>query len=465
MRSSDQLSPWMRLWLAEAIYLHESHFGELADSDILRRIPKALSLEQRVIQRAVLLSEQRGLIDTAHKLLLQLRILGGVLLISMLLLGIFSAGWVLGDGTQTVNLFLSLSSFLGTHFVLLLIWISLLIFDLRRTSPLPIQTAWLSLLRLLYRRSDTVLLLQAATKIGQQQGILRWLAGLLSHLCWWCFFSGLVIALLFLLSGRRYDFAWETTLLPLSVFSNLTECLNSLPHWLGVINPMQPLAGEEIINPSLQRQLWGTWLLAVVLIYGWGIRSISVVVTSLIVKYRLRHATLPRFTPELSARLMIRRDIYVTDPAPSRAPHIYQSVHTINQQAWQTGSAWVGLEITAEQALPLSDTIYNLGVINNRTQRHRLLEQLTAQPIERLLIQVDAKQTPDRGSLSLIAELLQCSKASCVFLSYPEHELAPRLPLWRQQLLNLNINTLDITEQPKHAIDWLTFAHNKDEHA
>src|SRR5690606_2216281 len=72
------------------------------------------------------------------------------------------------------------------------------------------------------------------------------------------------------------------------------------------------------------------------------------------------------------------------------------------------GPMIVGLELPPDAAWPppgLGATTRNAGVIDNRAQRHALLDHLHVHPVPRLLIVCDGYQTPDRGTLAYIAEL------------------------------------------------------------
>ncbi|MCO6548736.1 MAG: hypothetical protein J6583_13340, partial [Gilliamella sp.] len=74
------------LWLTETIHLIEKEYGRSADQDINRQVrTEHLSLPDRIVMRAIMLSKQNGL-DLAQKILLRSVKISFVLL---LLLSVF----------------------------------------------------------------------------------------------------------------------------------------------------------------------------------------------------------------------------------------------------------------------------------------------------------------------------------------------------------------------------------------
>ena len=71
--------------------------------------------------------------------------------------------------------------------------------------------------------------------------------------------------------------------------------------------------------------------------------------------------------------------------------------------------------------------------LDTREERRRILDALADAAASRLLIACDARQTPDRGTLTLIAELAAHAKTR-VWLLLPAHEDGPARALWRAQL-------------------------------
>src|SRR3546814_6351231 len=60
--------------------------------------------------------------------------------------------------------------------------------------------------------------------------------------------------------------------------------------------------------------------------------------------------------------------------------------------------------------------VVDLGVVDNRPQRTKLLDYLQAQTPIRMLMICDAQQTPDRGVIALLADLAGMARHSRVAL-------------------------------------------------
>jgi hypothetical protein len=80
----------------------------------------------------------------------------------------------------------------------------------------------------------------------------------------------------------------------------------------------------------------------------------------------------------------------------------------------------------------------------------------------RLLVAVDARQTPDRGSLGLIAELADHAQAMCVWLAGVDGGAradgdtpAGRLRQWREGLARLGFGPDAVLTDPAAARAWL----------
>jgi hypothetical protein len=97
------------------------------------------------------------------------------------------------------------------------------------------------------------------------------------------------------------------------------------------------------------------------------------------------------------------------------------------------------------------------GRLDSREQRRAVLERLAAHPPRRLLIAVDPRQTPDRGSLGLIAELADRAVDSRVWALSVPHGAADsdRLGLWRDGLERLGFTADVLVTDAESARGWL----------
>ena len=93
-----------------------------------------------------------------------------------------------------------------------------------------------------------------------------------------------------------------------------------------------------------------------------------------------------------------------------------------------TGPVLLALELPNDLPWPPATTpagIQIAGRLDTREERRRILDALADAAASRLLIACDARQTPDRGTLTLIAELAAHAQTR-VWLLLPAHEDGPR---------------------------------------
>lgn len=98
----------------------------------------------------------------------------------------------------------------------------------------------------------------------------------------------------------------------------------------------------------------------------------------------------------------------------------------------------MGIELTDHTwPPPLPEGVRDAGILDDGQGRRHLLEQLTRYPARRLLIACDPRRSPDRGTLTLLAELSRCATTTRVWLLPAPlgSKLDPvRLDNWRQAL-------------------------------
>src|SRR5690606_17004983 len=99
----------------------------------------------------------------------------------------------------------------------------------------------------------------------------------------------------------------------------------------------------------------------------------------------------------------------------------------------------------------------DLGIIDTREQRHRLLDALHLQPAQRLLVCCDARQTPDRGTVSFLTQLGDLAQEMRLLL-LPEGAPASRRELWHHQLKQAGLEAGRFCQTWEDALDWLAQA-------
>lgn len=451
-----------RLWLTEAVRLREEHAGPLDDAEANRQArAQGGELAELIEYRALWLARRDGLIEALRHWRQGARLAGFALILIALLTGAGLALAALGDGVRPVNVFWALGSLLGLNLLTLLGW--LLGFFFAGDAGGALGRLWLWLSEKLARDARAVQLAPALLAVLEQRRLGRWLLGLGVHGLWLVAMSSALLTLLALLATRRYGFVWETTILGESTFINLTQSLGMLPSLLGfsVPNIEQIRASGDLANGvESARQSWAGWLVGVVLLYGLLPRLLLALFCYL--RWRRGRAQL-RLDLQLPAYRLLRERLQppserlgISDAAPER-------LHAPSAGAQLDGSegaVLVAIELDQSQAWPpeLPKSVADAGVLDDREQRRRLLEQLTRFPPQRLAIACDPRRSPDRGTLALIGELSRCAAQSRVWLLQPpagEALDSYRLQDWKQAL-----DSLGLPHATSAPLTWLETGHD-----
>lgn len=451
-----------RLWLTEAVRLREEHAGPLDDAEANRQArAQGGELAQLIEHRALWLARRDGLIEALRHWRQGARLAGFALVLIALLTGTGLALAALGDGVRPVNVFWALGSLLGLNLLTLLGW--LLGFFFAGDAGGALGRLWLWLSEKLARDARAVQLAPALLAVLEQRRLGRWLLGLGVHGLWLVAMSSALLTLLALLATRRYGFVWETTILGESTFISLTQSLGVLPSLLGFSVPdiEQIRSSGDLANGvESARQSWAGWLVGVVLVYGLLPRLLLALFCYL--RWQRGRAQL-RLDLQLPAYRLLRERLQppserlgISDAAPER-------LHAPSAGAQLDGSegaVLVGIELDQSHPWPpkVPKAVADAGVLDDREQRRRLLEQLTRFPPQRLAIACDPRRSPDRGTLALIGELSRCATATRVWLLQPpagEPLDSYRLQDWKQALDSLGL--LHSTSAP---LTWLETGHD-----
>lgn len=473
----DDTPGFRQYWLAEAVRLRESQWGPLQDSSETRRA-RALGddFTQRLLLRAAYLGQREGMESSIRQWAGGARLAFIVLLALAILTGAGAALGALGDGSRHVNLMLALTAMLGLHALTFLFWCisSVIPYGGSHTG---LGDLWLWLTRKLARGPDTALIPRALAGLLARQGALRPLLGAISHTLWLFALTAMLLTLVALLSARRYTFSWETTLLSPDVFVALTNGLGWLPSKLGFsIPPDSIIRASDGLQalPDHAHTLWSGWLIGCIVCYGLLPRLLAMCATVIKTTVRVKNLTLDTRLPgyiELRDRLDPPSVSGGIDaPAPtdlSIRPHLQPPPVISGQQTI------VGLELAQDETwppAPLPPHIVDLGVIDNRLQRQHLLDALHRNAPGQLLIVCDGRQTPDRGIITLIAELASLAEQTRVAMltdtpraddhiqnsTHPGMSRpATRHQLWTQQLHRAGLPDQDIYTDVRQAVTWL----------
>lgn len=416
-------SPFDQRWITEAVRLRETHAGALEDSAAVRHA-RAVGggFEARVIARAVALAQPPdGLLDAWHRWHGHATLAWAAMVVGAALTGAGIAAGVLGSGVRTVNVVWALGGLLGVHLVTLALWFLTLLLSRSHRSSLAGRT-WIGIAGWFGRRHGEAWLPQALIGITGQRGAMPAWLGRISHGLWLIALVCALVTLLVMLSTRRYGFVWETTILPADAFIRLTEALAWLPRLAGLQMPDADMvlraAGPEAVEAD--RRIWSAWLVSALVLYGILPRLLLWLVCdwrwrALRKNFRL-DLTQPAYA-RLKPRLMPASEhAGVNDAAPAQLP----AFHTGHGAAVAGNTRCaVALELGTDIGWP-PDTLsaaHNGGRLDAREERRRTLDALSRQPVERLLVAIDPRLSPDRGTLALIAELSRYAHACAVWLA------------------------------------------------
>jgi len=456
-------------WLTETLRVREAYWGQLQDSTEVRRaLTEGGTFAQRLILRAEFLGQREKLNEVIEQWTTVAQWALAVMFFVAILAGIGTGLGALGDGVRSVNLLLALATMLGLHAVSLILWLVGMGVQTRENGPW-LGRIWLAVTRKLARGPNAGLAPRALIGLLGRNGALRWVLSTVSHLLWLVALISLLGTLLILLSARRYTFNWETTLLSPDAFVALTKSLGWLPQQLGFAIP--PDAYIRISDglhtlPAEMHALWSGWLIGCVLVYGIIPRFIAAGFSAVIARRGVRMAsvldtTLPGYA-NLRPRLMPASESIAPDASPG--PQVHYAATTQSSLSFTGPAVLIGLELASTTTWPparLPDDVHNGGIIDNRTQRHALLDQLHKQPVERLLIVCDAFQTPDRGILAFVSELAAYAKELRVALVTEPHSTSvetARHIAWRAQLADIGMPAQQLFTALDPALAWLAGA-------
>lgn len=434
--------------ISEAIRRQEERGGLLADeaANLLAQQAGA-DLSARIRARALYLARDADLLKSLGQWSHGARAAFVGLLIMATISGIGFAVAALGDASHQVNLAWALGCLLGFHLLSLAIWLFTL--SLRQPSAGGLLSRWWLAISSRLSGIDEPWT-PALVGLLQGQRASRWLFSVITHTWWLLALTSAALAVLVLLVIRRYSFVWETTLLSADTFVVITHGLGSLPGLLGFTLPDEAMirATSEAIEIGAARRAWSGWLLGVLIVYGIGPR----LALALFSWRRWEHAKAsldldlnqPGYALLRERLLPSMERLGVCDPATDPRLSNAQLTHTDNSH----GALVVAIELDETQPWPppLPAGVSDAGVIDTREQRQALRTRLAREPVERLLVTLDPRRSPDRGTLVLLRELAAGATQTRVWLLPPPiDELSDPLRIedWKSALEGLSL-TLSI---------------------
>jgi len=452
-------------WLAEAVRLREAHWGPLEDTDAVRQARLAGgTLVARILLRARLLAHREQLDGLLTRWRQGAALTFILLVLATLLAGAGAALGALGDGSRPVNVLWAASALLGLHALMFLVWLASFALPLKGATGL--GRLWLWATRKLARGPEAALVPQALLNLLARAGALRWLFGAVSHLLWLAALCSALTVLLAVLSTASYHFVWATTLLRPEAFVRTVSTLGWLPAQLGFAAPdpatIRASDGTQAL-PAVAQAQWAVWLLGLVLCYGIVPRLLAGLACVIMAARALRRL---RIEPDLPGYAALRDRLHpptestgTDQPAgPLRTPAV---VAAQNLPDLSAHAVLAGIELAPGTPWPpagLPTQAHDAGILDTREQRNALLDTLARAAAPRLLLACDARQTPDRGTLMLIADLSGKAAQTRVWLTTDVGDAAApdRSAAWQARLREAGLPAEAVLTDADHPLDWLT---------
>jgi hypothetical protein len=399
------------LWITQTIHLIENESGRFADQDINRQVrAMQTSLTNRIVMRAVMLSQENGLLS-AQKTLLRAAKLSFIIL--LFLSTIFGATLAFGALSQDpINLYWAIFSLLGVHLVTLCIWLLSFFFFSNLGGSLLVY-CWLWLTKKFSQKKTVQQLIPAFVELFGVR--IRWLIGFVLNLFWTLILSSALLVLVVLFSTQHYRFEWKTTLLSSDAIINLTHYLGRLPSLIGFTIPNNDIIrlSEQALNASDARSAWAIWLLGIFCVYGLIIRLLCMVICGLnwIISCRQIKLNTQTACYQLLANDLQPLLVNVEDADSKGKDKVSRLTNHFIEDG--QGAFLVAIDIQEDWSPPGSVTF--LGFLNTREQRRNILDYLQLSPAKKLLIAIDTDRTPDRGMLNLINQLMNKSQQNRIW--------------------------------------------------
>jgi hypothetical protein len=274
----------------------------------------------------------------------------------------------------------------------------------------------------------------------------------------------MLAVLYFTLSIRHFGFAWETTLLSADSFVTFTQLLGAVPKWFGFAIPDSEMvrASGHLSTNSVQAQaLWASWLMGAVACYGAMPR-----VVLLLVSLAMVARALPRTQPDLPSpcyQALLGKMQSAALLPEGLQPVVVEPVDSSSRKDAKTATPAMITGIELESAWPplgLGGAIVHTVMIDSRDTRKIALGHVAQLNPQRLVIACDARHTPDRGTLRLIAELSSYASKTLVWLqpagaAEGPNEADGRIPVWKNQLHAATKVEVLVTPLLGPVSDWL----------
>ena len=466
MKKQDKVS-FKQAWLCEAIHLRESQWGPQDDNRAILLAQNELSPLAKVISRAQELSRVIGLTTTITTLSSAGWVALILITVMIIITGASMALTALGQGAQPVNIVWALVALLGLNVLSLILWCLALLSPTASGGRLAQLWPWLT--RKLARGPNMGLAVQAWWSVWHQARATRWLLSTGTHLIWMSITLMAAVTMLLVLSTRQYDFVWETTVLSSEVFVKWIGYLSVLPQWFGFAVP-----DSETVRASgsltqhgaeIARRLWSEWLLACLLIYGFLPRLFFALLSGFFIIQRLSRVgpdlSSPYYLSVLSRMPSFERQAEGIRPAGSVITKGLEPQHP-ESKVWNADHILIAIELDPTDDWPpagLGSALSLVNHVDSSESRKNTLANINSARPKSLVLACDARHSPDRGTLRLIANLSEHSKRTLLWLRHSQAAQA-HTEAWVAQLRNLPQIELKIRDDAESVMQWLERYHD-----
>jgi hypothetical protein len=445
-------------WLYESVR-HQELERPLPDEQHVNRV----ALDATEEFQGQLLARAQASVVTVSALAAQaqvrhcMRLAVALLWLLSLLAGVSLGLASLGDSSRAVNVIWSLGSLLLVPSLMLLLWFALM-FGSPGGSGL-LGRWWPALVGYLLQKTDKAKVWQAWLAMATRSGAQRWWLAFMTHTMWLWLMLGVLLSMTLAFSLRHYTFVWETTWLSEAMFERLAQVVGYLPGLLGFALPDGDTirnSGNVALLDADARRAWASWLVGAVFVFGLLPRLI-LSMTSLIVARHCERGY--RISLDDAYALTIRAKLAAlkrqSQPdGPAGEPDRWRRLTGLAGDQALSAAAWLALETEVSQSerQSLSKVAIEVARADDRDSRQQAVAQLQALRPKRLLVAVDARQTPDRGAMRAIIDCATHAVATSVLLLQTDAERA-RTAHWHQRFDEIDLVT--IFEDTQSAIQWL----------
>ena len=407
---TDTLSRFDACWLAEAVRLHAL---DAADPHAPAAPPATGLDEATLLQITQELALQQGYPARVRQWHRHARlVLAGLGLLAVA--GGFSAGLSVFDGeSRSVNVLWLLVGLLGVHGLALLLWL------LAGTATGGVAgRVWFWLLQRwpltgAPKGADTDPLGRALLAMLGREGLGRWWLGAITHGLWLLALASSLLAVLAVLSLRSVAFTLETTILPPTMFAGLVAGVGWLPALLGFAVPSPDMiqiamAAEVAAQSEAAGRVWASWLAGSLLCYALLPRALAFAICLGLQRRRRSRCRPDLHLPGYALLPGVRSaSPGIVDPAPAASS--LGRVAAL-QHIRSRGALLAGLELGGDISWPPRGMALRPQVaveerVDSREQRRALLMRLKAAPPSKLLLTLDARLSPDRGTLHWLVDI------------------------------------------------------------